>query len=195
MTLDRIGDLGYRIIDPVVDTVAGWGVTPNQITVVSLTFSFVAAGSIIYGGVYGYLAAAFFVLFTGFLDILDGQVARRTGASTDRGDFLDHTIDRYADAVLVVGVTAGTGYWIPGFFAVSGVLLTAYMGTQADAIGLDRMYGGFLTRADILSLVFTGVILQIFFGDVLFWVLVLLAVGGNLTAVQRFVMIWHGVTE
>src|SRR3990172_8452213 len=69
------------------------------------------------------------------------------------GDFLDHALDRYAD-LFIIGGLAGSGFggfaW--GFYAVTGVFLTSYMGTQAAAVGLKRDYKGVLGRADRLIL-------------------------------------------
>src|SRR5208283_4565465 len=88
---------------------------------------------------------------SGLFDVLDGEVARATGRASVRGDFLDHVLDRYADLVLVVGI-AVSGYVDPllALFALVSLLLTSYMGTQAQAVGQGRLYGGLLSRADRL---------------------------------------------
>src|SRR3989449_4213102 len=83
--------------------------------------------------------------------------------------------------------------------ALLGVLLTSYMGPQPHAVGQGRRYAGLLGRADRLVLLFLGGLLQLIVspaGKVVWgiapvafqpleWVLVLFAVLGNLTAVQR----------
>src|SRR5437879_2657451 len=93
-----------------------------------------------------------------------------------------------------------------GTLALLGVLLTSYMGTQAQAVGQGRAYGGVLGRADRLVLLFVGGLIQWIVapsGGVvvgagglasgpLEWFMVLFAVLGNVTAVQRAVKIWHG---
>jgi archaetidylinositol phosphate synthase len=81
------------------------------------------------------------------------------------------------------------------------------MGTQAQALGLGRAYGGILGRADRLVLLFVGGLIQLVFaplGNVLVgadglafghleWFMVLFAVLGNITAIQRAVKIWRGL--
>ena len=98
-----------------------------------------------------FLAVAALILLGGTFDVLDGEVARRTGRSSVRGDFLDHVLDRYADVILVVGI-AVSGYADPilAFLALASLLLTSYMGTQAQAVGQGRLYAGLLSRADRL---------------------------------------------
>jgi len=95
-----------------------------------------------------------------------------------------------------------------GTLALLGVLLTSYMGTQAQAVGQGRAYGGVLGRADRLVLLFLGGLIQLIvapsggvtlgvgvltFGP-MEWFMVLFAVLGNATAVQRAVGIWRGFT-
>jgi len=44
------------------------------------------------------------VLASGYLDALDGKVARLVGKSSKKGDFVDHVFDRYADIFMIGGV-------------------------------------------------------------------------------------------
>lgn len=188
--LERARDAGQTVIDPVVEATARRGVTPNAVTVVSLFVAFVA-GAFLYTAVpVAYFVASVLVVVNGFLDVLDGELARRTETATDRGDLLDHAVDRYADAAVVAGAAAGIGVWFVGFFAVSGVLLDAEAGTKAQAVTGGRIYGGWLTRADISALVVVGSLASAAGLDALgyepfFVVLVVFALGGHATAVQR----------
>ena len=43
------------------------------------------------------LLPAVLVLFNGFLDMIDGYIARKTGKSSKLGDLIDHTLDRLSD--------------------------------------------------------------------------------------------------
>jgi archaetidylinositol phosphate synthase len=149
--------------------------------------------------------AALLIIISGFLDALDGKVARLVGKSGRRGDFLDHVLDRYADVFMIGGVAVSA--WchpLLGISAIIGVLLTSYMGTQAQAVGVGRMYTGLLGRADRVVILFLASIVQwilMFFNggwfDVWGWEVSVLgmamlyfAVVGNLTAVQRAWKIW-----
>jgi archaetidylinositol phosphate synthase len=146
---------------------------------------------------YYLLFAALFVLLNGLFDAIDGKVATLTNKATPKGDFLDHALDRYAD-VFMVGGLALSGWCRPsiGLLAIIGMLLTSYMGTQAQAIGHIRDYSGLLGRADRLALLIVFPViqhvtlplsLQLPWGTtILEWVLIYFAVVGNITALQRF---------
>jgi len=179
-------------------------VNPNVLTWISLLFA-VIAGLFFYfskpstesGNFYLYFAALF-VFLNGFFDALDGKVAKLTGKASAQGDFLDHALDRYADVLMVGGLALSI--WCDlriGFLAIVGMLLTSYMGTQAQAVGCKRNYSGLLGRADRLVLLMFAPVLQHillnFYGIDLIYgftllecVLIYFAVVGNLTAIQRF---------
>ena len=131
-------------------------------------------------------------MLNGWLDLLDGALARELDTASDAGDLLDHVLDRYADILLLVGFAAGIGDYALGVAAVTGVLMTSYLGTQAQAVGLDRVYGGLLGRADRLALmgvagVLAAVVTESAFGfTVVGWLLIIFAVVGHITALQRF---------
>lgn len=102
---------------------------------------------------YLFLPVAALVFAGGAFDLLDGEVARRTERASVRGDFLDHVLDRYGDVVVVLGLAA-SGFsitWL-ALLALVSLLLASYMGTQAQALGLGRLYRGLLGRADRLLL-------------------------------------------
>jgi archaetidylinositol phosphate synthase len=72
--------------------------------------------------------------------------------------------------------------------------MTSYLGTQAQAVGLDRVYGGLVGRADRLVIVVAVTLLVPVLPDGLTmlslgavgWLLVFFAVVGHFTALQRF---------
>ncbi|MGI0133241.1 MAG: CDP-alcohol phosphatidyltransferase family protein [Thermoplasmata archaeon] len=120
----------------------------------------VLAASVRWSSYVLFLPVALLIFFGGVFDVLDGEVARRTGRASVQGDLLDHVVDRYADIILVLGI-AVSGYVNPilALLALVSLLLTSYMGTQAQAVGLGRHYGGLLTRADRLLLLALGAFL------------------------------------
>jgi archaetidylinositol phosphate synthase len=117
-----------------------------------------------------------------------------------RGDFLDHAVDRYADIFIITGIFAGGLVpWQIGVFALTGVLMASYLGTQAQAVGVGRNYGGLLGRADRLVLILVVGILEVgapamFYGLSWFgWLFVLFGLFGHITAFQRFAYVWAKV--
>jgi len=194
MTLDRLRPLADRLMAPLVSTAKRVGLTPDGISILALLAAIGAAGAFIAAGemqVY-YLAGAVFVLLNGVLDLVDGNLARELGTDSRAGDLLDHVLDRYADIIIIGSLAAGLGAYALGLAAVTGVLMTSYLGTQAQAVNLDRVYGGVLGRADRLAL--TGVVTAIAaFIEITVagftpvgLLLLVFAVVGHVTALQRF---------
>src|SRR5580658_9430974 len=130
----------------------GW--RPDRLSWVALGLAAVAAGLaalVRWTSPLLFLPVALLILGSGVFDVLDGAVARATGRTSVRGDFLDHVFDRYADVLLLLGI-AVSGYVNPllALLALVSLLLASYMGTQAQAVGQGRLYRGLLTRADRL---------------------------------------------
>ena len=194
MTLDRFRPLADRMLGPFVSGAKRVGLTPDGVSVVAFVAAAAAAGTFYLAGSdpLFYFAGAVLVFVNGWLDLVDGALARELGTSSKAGDLLDHVLDRYADIVLLVGLAAGIGRYGIGLAAVTGVLMTSYLGTQAQAVGLDRVYGGLVGRADRLALI--GIVAGVasvypepVVGLTLVaWLLVALAVVGHVTALQRF---------
>jgi len=146
------------------------------------------------------LWAVLAVALNAFFDAMDGAVAREMKIQSLRGDFLDHAVDRYADIFIITGIFAGglVPWWI-GVIALTGVLMASYLGTQAQAVGVGRYYGGLLGRADRLVLIMVVGIIDVVFPISVFglswlgWLLVLFGIFGHLTAFQRFAYVWKNV--
>ncbi len=148
---------GYRErVRPYVDRLArpflGW--EPDRLSYAALTAA-VVAGAVAAGVRWTtpllFLAVSGLIFLAGVFDVLDGHVARARGRASPRGDFLDHVLDRYADVAILIGL-AVSSYVDPllALLALVSLLLTSYMGTQAQAVGQGRMYSGLLSRADRL---------------------------------------------
>jgi archaetidylinositol phosphate synthase len=194
MTLDRLRPFANRAIGPFVTLAARVGLTPDGVSVLAMAVAsgaglcFFAAGE----APVLYAVGAVLVFLNGWLDVLDGALARELSVDSAAGDLLDHVLDRYADIVIVVGLAGGIDRYALGFAAITGVLMTSYLGTQSQAVGLDRVYGGAMGRADRLALVgVVAVVMPVAGGPVqeltlVGWLLAVLAVVGHLTALQRF---------
>ena len=200
MTLDDLRSKFLIVTEPLAAMAERAGASPNLISLLSLFFA-LAAGGFYYlsAGDAALLGlAALMVLLNSAFDAVDGALARRTGRAEPKGDFLDHVIDRYADMAILVGIVlAGYVSEAVGIFAVMGVLLTSYLGTQAQAVGVGRYYGGVLGRADRLVLIICAGLLtmvmptSILGFSILGWLLVVFGVMGHITAAQRFMYVWR----
>lgn len=202
MTLDQLRPVADRMLEPFVTLSTRLGLTPDAVSVVAFVLAGGASAAFYLGDAAPawYLVGAVLVFLNGWLDLLDGALARELGTDSKAGDLLDHVLDRYADVVIIAGLAAGVGRYALGFAAVTGVLMTSYLGTQAQAVGIDRVYGGLLGRADRLALVgVAGVVASVASVtpaglSVIAWLLVVFAVVGHLTALQRFYYAWTSLT-
>jgi len=188
-------------------------VNPNYISWVALILALVAGIVLYFSFSYLWLLilGAIIVITSGYLDALDGKVAKLAGKASRRGDYLDHVFDRYAD-VLMIGGVAVSGWCNPylGMVALIGVLLTSYMGTQAQAVGAPRLYSGLLGRADRVVLLTLFPIIQfvmssftdygiLYVGEFgISWLEIMMlyfAIIGNFTAIQRAITTWKAMTK
>jgi len=204
MTLDQYRDVADRALEPFVNAAESAGLTPNGVSVVAMAFAIGAGACFAFGQTRPvlYFVGGLFVFGNGWLDLIDGALARRTGAASAFGDLLDHVLDRYADIVMIVGLAAGVEQWAVGLAAVTGVLMTSYLGTQAQAVGLDRVYGGLVGRADRLALIgLVAAAATIYPSRTLYgftivgMLLVFFAVVGHFTALQRFYYALRGLSD
>jgi archaetidylinositol phosphate synthase len=214
MTLDRLRPVATRLLDPWVAAADRVGLTPNGVSLLAFGVAVGAAASFALGGrtveavgaeggPLWYAVGATLVALNGWLDLLDGALAREQSVASDAGDMLDHVLDRYADIVVVGGLAAGVGGamgYALGFAAVTGVVMTSYLGTQSQAVGLDRVYGGLVGRADRLAIIglvgyASAVVTEPVAGGLglIAWLLVFLAVVGHATALQRFLGAWRAL--
>lgn len=178
-------------------------VSPNALSGLAFGVAIGAGLAFYYGGTLFLLLGILLVFLNAILDALDGKVAKLTGRASARGDFLDHVLDRYADVIMIGGIALGLyGNLLIGFFAILGVVLASYMGTQAQAVGLGRDYGGLMGRADRLVILFFAAWVQLFADPAgigggplvytpLTLVLVLFAILGQVTAIQRGLTAWR----
>ncbi|SFC36195.1 archaetidylinositol phosphate synthase [Halobiforma haloterrestris] len=202
MTLDQLRPYISPFLDPFVAGFDRVGLTPNGVSVLAFGTAILAGAAFLLGGradPIWYVAGAVLVFLNGWLDIIDGALAREQDVASAAGDLLDHVLDRYADIVVIGGLAAGIADYFLGFLAVTGVVMTSYLGTQAQAVGLERVYGGAVGRADRLAIIgFVGFLAYPFTGTyggwgLIGWLLVFLAAVGHLTALQRFAYSWSAL--
>jgi len=194
MTLDQFRPHAGNLLRPLTRLCIRAGITPNGFSVMAFLAS-VAAGLAFFAGEVP--AATALVAVNALFDALDGAMARELRQASTRGDFLDHVLDRYADICIITGIFAGgAAPWIIGVFGLTGVLMSSYLGTQAQAVGVGRYYGGTLGRADRLLLVVLAGILTLLvpagFSGISFlgWLLLVFGIFGHATAIQRFFYVW-----
>src|SRR5713226_7379260 len=128
-----IGNGSKWLLDKIVGVIAATGINPNLLTFLGLVVNFGAAAFFAVGR---FFVGALIIFFAGFLDILDGQVARRQNRVTAFGAFYDSTLDRYADMALLVyySVTGRTPYVVLAAVATAGSVMVSYARARAESL-------------------------------------------------------------
>jgi CDP-diacylglycerol--glycerol-3-phosphate 3-phosphatidyltransferase len=118
--------------------------TPNAISVAGLIGNLVAA--VLVTQRLFFLAGVAFILGS-VMDTLDGRYSRMSGKGTMFGAFLDSTLDRIEEGVVLTAVAwyfADTGHAIPAaacVLAVLGSLIVSYTRARAEALGVECKVG------------------------------------------------------
>ena len=166
--------------------------TPNQVTVVGVALTFIAAGLIAFGHLRW---AGVVLIFAGTCDILDGALARSTNAAYPYGAFLDSTLDRYAEGAVYLGLAAyfvtiepPLQEWLilATLAALAGSFLVSYVRARAQSLGF-ACKSGLFQRPERVVATLIGLL---FGGWVLYGIVFLLAVVTNITALQRIREVW-----
>lgn len=183
------------LTDPVVDFLHRLGITPNMLTLAGVAGN---AGAGVLAGYGEFLLAGIVVLIFSSLDFLDGALARKTGTATEFGSVLDAVMDRVSEAAVLFGLLVfftGRGQQTESlliFAAIVGSILVSYVRARAEIIGM-RMREGVFTRVQRVVLIGGALIVTDILDemDVMTYALWVLAVGANLTALQRLAIVWQ----
>jgi len=176
-------DLGRRLVDPLVALLARLGLTANQVTVAGLALAVVAG---ILAGLGHLRLAATCLILSSLGDLLDGQLARRTGQAGPLGAFLDSCFDRLAEGAIFLGLIVHYGATSPWMVVVAGVaLIGSFMVSYARARAEGLRYScqvGLMERPERLILLIVALLLG---GWVLAGGLLVLAALSMTTFLQR----------
>jgi phosphatidylglycerophosphate synthase len=137
-----IMEIGFWLAEPIVSLLAALRMTPNMVTLLSLVPALgaaVASGN----GWFG-LAAGLGVLST-LCDVLDGLLARRLGTSSDAGEVIDASVDRYVEFLFLAGITfyyrTNAFMLVLGLAAIFGSYTVSYTTAKAEAMGVKPPRG------------------------------------------------------
>ncbi len=164
--------------------------TPNQWTLLAFAPAIISAYFLIKED---FLLSALFFLLSGFIDLVDGSVARVTGRVTKLGAYLDTIADRYVEGIIIFAllfVSLPSVYfpiyvWL--YVYLFGSMLTTYAKAAAKEKDLvdEEIKGGIMERAERLLILVLGIILAAYDKSFLSYIIVLLAVLANISALQR----------
>ena len=188
--LQSLRPLLTKILNPIAKRL---NVNPNIVTIISPFVAVIAA--------YGFanhllILGTIAILASGFLDVMDGAVARYHDKSSKFGAFLDSTMDRFADAIIYIGIIFG-GYcdWFVGILAIHSAICVSYVRARAESKGVDCNVG-IAERAVRMIILMIGAIIGYFAGDVYFtYIIYILVILSYFTVGQRIMHVWRRLNE
>ncbi|MEQ8834191.1 MAG: CDP-alcohol phosphatidyltransferase family protein [Miltoncostaeaceae bacterium] len=170
-------------------------ITPNIVTLIG--FLGICGSAALALNRYWVLSALVFVV-AGLVDSLDGTLARYQGRSSDFGAFLDSTLDRLAEGVILgaLGITFaqdGQDWSLAAcFVALTASFMVSYARARAEGLGITGSSGGLMGRPERLVIVGAALFLG-GLGDVLSPVLIAVLAGlSSITAAHRVLIVWRG---
>ena len=147
-------------LQPVARVLHRIGVTPTQISV----------SGVLLNGLAGFLVigdrlelAALVFLFGSGMDLLDGVLARTSGTASRFGAFLDSTLDRISEGVVLAAIAyrfSELGLPVDAalvVLALLGSVLVSYTRARAEGLGL-KCTVGIVTRPERVVLVALGML-------------------------------------
>ena len=90
-----------KYLEPVAEVFVRLRITPNQISLLALIAGGVCAWLFF---LHEYLLGSLALLVSAIFDLIDGSVARKTGAHTNFGAVFDWIVDKYVDAIVLLGI-------------------------------------------------------------------------------------------
>lgn len=200
-----------RYLEPVAELFIRLGLTPNQISLLSLLAGLACA--MLYANA-RFLEGSLLLATSSILDLIDGSVARRLGSQSDFGAVIDWIVDKYVDSLTLLGVgisgitilghfsTLGREWdWVVVALAIFGSMMNTFIKPVVYAeIGFhERVDGkiedplegvGFFGRPETILFLIAGGLLGII------WVSVLaIALCTNLSAIQRVLYLYRTLSR
>lgn len=191
-TRDRI----RRVAVPIAVGLGRLGLTPNALTVIG----FLGTGLAAWGAAtQQWVLAGILVIVFGIFDLFDGALARATGTASRFGAFLDSTLDRTGENLVLAGVAFGCAEAqfpmgvLTAVLAMAFASVVTYTRARAEAVGVHGEVG-VAPRPERLILLSAGLVLAGvpagFLGFGRAWIalaLGLIALLSAVTVVQRLI--------
>ena len=184
-------DGARRVASRSITGLARTRVTPNALTAAGVTLCAVGAVLVYFEYrheiLFFWLGAVTFVVGS-LLDILDGALARSSGKGTEFGAFLDSTLDRVGEGLMLGAIALvfardeNEVALAAAIAAVAGSFLVSYARSKAEGLGLKGDVG-IGSRAERVVVITAGLVLAPW--GALQWAIYLLAATAWFTVLQR----------
>jgi archaetidylinositol phosphate synthase len=196
-----------KYLEPVAEIFVRLKITPNQISLLSLLAGIVCA---ILFFRREFLLGSLALLVSAIFDLIDGSVARKTDAHTNFGAVFDWIVDKYVDALVLLGiglagiqivsqyisVTPMADFAVVAFAIIGSLMNTfikpvvyAEIGYREKVEGKidDPLEGiGFFGRPETFLVLILGGLSGFIWASV-----IIIAVCTNLSAIQRIIYLYE----
>ena len=196
-----IGDFLLHWMIWILEPAARWsvrvGLTPDHHSYLATAFGVLSAGFLSTGHLE---LGGWMLALNGIIDTLDGHLARMSGQSSRRGDFIDGTLDRFVDVGVFLGLAIylRNTRWGPliAAAAMGGSMIVSYARARGEVQGVV-CHGGLMQRPERVVLLSAACILDPIISRWLVWppgliisvVVAVMAVTTFFTAIQRTIWI------
>ena len=189
--LNNLRDTLRPTLEKIGKGFASTGLSANFWTFVGLGFALLSA--VVYGmGIeFGLIIGGVLLLVSGFFDMIDGQVARITGKTSKKGEYLDSMFDKVAEVAIFLGILVG-GYVEPYLvlLAITLSLLVSYARAKSDSLNIKLQGVGIGERAErLLVIAIIGIVG--FMGIAVLIVVIIAAI----TLIQRMMFTAKNIQE
>ncbi len=188
MLTERIGRALRWPLYAIVDVLAVTGMHPNLLTFIGFLVNIWACVLFAKGM---FFRAGLVMILAGVFDMVDGRVARAQGRVTKFGGFFDSVIDRNSDLILYIGLLIYYAKVDRQFYAVlvgvamAGSVMVSYTRARAESL-IPECKAGFWERPERIVLLILGAL-----SNRMAPALWLLAIGSNITVIQRIRFTWR----
>ena len=184
--LERLRPLLKKILEPLAKRT---NINPNIITIISPLIAIVSA---VFFGTGNLLMGGLFILFSGVFDVLDGSIARYHNKTSKFGAFLDSTMDRFSDAIIIIGlIWGGYGTWFLGVLAIHSAYTVSYIRASAESRGISCNIG-IAERATRLIILILGAFIAVILDNTIYMnvAIIIMVILSYITVVQRIYHVW-----
>lgn len=194
----RVKPVFHPAITKIAKILVKTPITPNFLTFMSF-LSLICASLLI---IYSQLVIGGILIFVGgFLDGLDGELARISGKATPTGAFLDSVTDRYGDLILLLSflfvektkILINFEYWL--ILTIIGTFMTSYVRAKGEALEAKEASVGLIARSERLFILFLACELSILKLNAPAYAIVILALLTNITALQRIYLVGNQLKQ
>ena len=179
-----------RLLSPIALKVAHIGLRPNHITIMGFLLGFVI---FYFYTIAQPLLALIMIVVSGFMDALDGALARSIGFETRFGSVLDAVLDRYVEFLIMIGIALG-GYveWLYVIIALFSSTMVSYTRARAESSGgLKSCSVGLFERQERIITVIIGTLILPLYSHALKAALILIIIFSQITVIQRLYYTWR----